>query len=114
MDRALSFLHSFCSPKWSVIQRKTGDYFAACMDEKQIEADGLKPVQPELARIVAIMSRKRVRCRSRPFASNSLLAIVCGLPKRLSAATMSRPFLVVKDRPIRNAQQPVRRHPTKA
>jgi putative endopeptidase len=34
--------------------RMIGDYYAAFMDEKAIEAKGLKPVQPELDRIAAI------------------------------------------------------------
>src|SRR5215472_4245637 len=28
--------------------QKVGDYYASCMDEAKIEADGLKPIQPEL------------------------------------------------------------------
>jgi endothelin-converting enzyme/putative endopeptidase len=31
--------------------RRIGDYYAACMDEKSIDAQGLKPLQPELDRI---------------------------------------------------------------
>src|SRR5208282_905047 len=34
----------------SPVQQKIGDYWAACMDESGIEAAGLKPLQPELAR----------------------------------------------------------------
>ena len=33
------------------IARKIGDYYAACMDEKAIDAKGLTPLQPELDRI---------------------------------------------------------------
>ena len=29
-------------------EQKVGDYYAACMDEARIEADGLKPIQAEL------------------------------------------------------------------
>src|SRR4051794_17462558 len=36
------------------ITRQIGDYYAACMDEKGIEAKGLKPLQPELDRIAAL------------------------------------------------------------
>ncbi|HEY5073627.1 MAG TPA: M13 family metallopeptidase N-terminal domain-containing protein, partial [Pyrinomonadaceae bacterium] len=32
-------------------EQKIGDYYAACMDEANIEAAGLKPIQPELDRI---------------------------------------------------------------
>ena len=35
-------------------ERKIGDYYASCMDEKTIEAKGLEPLQAELARISAI------------------------------------------------------------
>jgi endothelin-converting enzyme/putative endopeptidase len=33
------------------ITQKIGDYYAACMDEKAIDANGLKPLEGELARI---------------------------------------------------------------
>src|ERR1700743_3316160 len=36
------------------VQQKVGDYFAACMNTGAIDALGLKPVQPELARIAAL------------------------------------------------------------
>ena len=32
-------------------ERKVGDFWASCMDEAAIEAAGLKPIEPELARI---------------------------------------------------------------
>jgi predicted metalloendopeptidase len=35
-------------------ERKLGDFYAACMDEPAIEAKGLGPIEPELARIEAI------------------------------------------------------------
>jgi predicted metalloendopeptidase len=35
-------------------ERKIGDYYASCMDEKTIEAKGLAPLQTELSRIDAI------------------------------------------------------------
>ena len=34
--------------------QKIGDFYASCMDESQVEAAGLKPIQPELQRIAAI------------------------------------------------------------
>ena len=40
------------------VHQKIGDYWAACMDESGIEAAGLKPLQPELARIAALKSKK--------------------------------------------------------
>ena len=33
------------------VMQKIGDYYAACMDEKAIDAKGLAPLEPELARI---------------------------------------------------------------
>ena len=42
----------------TAVQQKIGDYWAACMDESGIEAAGMKPLQPELARIAALKSKK--------------------------------------------------------
>ena len=47
-------------PKRSPVQRKIGDYWAACMDESGIEAAGLKPMQPEFDRIGALKSKKEI------------------------------------------------------
>ena len=47
-------------PTRSAVQQKIGDYWAACMDESGIEAAGLKPLQPELDRIAALKSRKKL------------------------------------------------------
>jgi putative endopeptidase len=35
-------------------EQKIGDFYASCMDETTVEAQGLKPLQPELDRIAAI------------------------------------------------------------
>lgn len=35
-------------------EQKVGDYYAACMDEAKIEAEGLKPLQAELDRVARI------------------------------------------------------------
>ena len=40
-------------------EQKIGDFYASCMDEKQINADGAKPLDPEFARIDAIRSTAR-------------------------------------------------------
>src|SRR5579862_6233784 len=37
--------------------QKIGDYYAACMDEKAIDAAGAKPLQPALNRIAALHSK---------------------------------------------------------
>jgi len=47
-------------PQRSPVQKKIGDYWAACMDESGIEAAGLKPLQPELERIAALKSKKEI------------------------------------------------------
>ena len=39
------------------VQQKVGDYFAACMNTGAIDALGVKPVQPALARIDALKTR---------------------------------------------------------
>lgn len=39
------------SPSRDPVTRQIGDYYAACMDEKAVDARGLKPIDPELARI---------------------------------------------------------------
>ena len=44
----------------SPVQQKIGDFWASCMDESGIEAAGLKPLQPELARIAALKSKKEI------------------------------------------------------
>ncbi len=44
-------------PRTAVVQ-KIGDYYASCMDEPAIEKLGATPLQPELARIVALKSKQ--------------------------------------------------------
>jgi endothelin-converting enzyme/putative endopeptidase len=39
------------------VEQKIGDYYAACMDERGIEAKGIGPVKPELAKITAIADK---------------------------------------------------------
>jgi putative endopeptidase len=42
-------------------EQKVGDYYASCMDEAKIEAEGLKPLEPELARIAKITDQKQLQ-----------------------------------------------------
>ena len=42
------------------VQQKIGDYWAACMNESGIESAGLKPLEPELARISGLKSRQDI------------------------------------------------------
>jgi putative endopeptidase len=39
-------------------EQKIGDYYASCMDEAKVEAEGLKPLLPELERIGRIKDRR--------------------------------------------------------
>ncbi|MDE3179346.1 MAG: M13 family metallopeptidase [Acidobacteriota bacterium] len=39
-------------------QRKLGDFYSSCMNEKEIESEGLKPLEPELRRISQIHNRQ--------------------------------------------------------
>jgi putative endopeptidase len=45
------------SPKRTAVEQKIGDYYAACMDEADIEKKGIEPIKPELDRIAAIASK---------------------------------------------------------
>lgn len=44
-------------PKRNAASQKIGDYYAACMDEKAVEAAGLKPLRPYLAQIDRLSSK---------------------------------------------------------
>src|SRR5437764_2013734 len=44
-------------------EQKVGDFYATCMAEDEINAAGLKPLQPELARIEAIKDTKGVQAQ---------------------------------------------------
>jgi endothelin-converting enzyme/putative endopeptidase len=48
------------NPKRTPAQRLLGDYYAACMDEASIEADGLKLLQPELDRIAGLTHKRQL------------------------------------------------------
>src|SRR5882672_2243690 len=42
-------------------EQKVGDYYATCMDEATIEAEGLKPLVPEFDRIAKIKDQKSLQ-----------------------------------------------------
>ncbi len=42
-------------------EQKVGDYFATCMDEAKIEAEGIKPLTPEFDRIAKIKDQKSLQ-----------------------------------------------------
>jgi endothelin-converting enzyme/putative endopeptidase len=48
------------SPARDAIGKQIGDYYFACMDEKGIDAKGLKPIQPQLDRIRALADKKQL------------------------------------------------------
>lgn len=41
-------------------EQKIGDYYASCMDTAAIDAEGLKPLQPELARLQALQDKNNL------------------------------------------------------
>lgn len=45
-------------PKRSPVMQKIGDFYASCMDEKAVNAEGYRPVEPELKRIAALKNKK--------------------------------------------------------
>src|SRR5205823_2253126 len=62
------------APKGSS-EQKVGDYYATCMDEAKIEAEGLKPLEPEFARIAKINDQKALQdeiARLHTFGVNAL------------------------------------------
>jgi putative endopeptidase len=48
------------SAQHSASEQKIGDYYASCMDENAVHAQGLKPLQPEFDRIAAITDKKQL------------------------------------------------------
>jgi endothelin-converting enzyme/putative endopeptidase len=47
-------------PQRDAVTQKIGDYYAACMDEKAIDAKGLAPLQPELDAIRALKDKSEL------------------------------------------------------
>ena len=47
-------------PKRDAVEKKVGDFYAACMDEKTVEEKGASPIQPELARIAGLKSKAQL------------------------------------------------------
>ena len=44
----------------NAVDQKIGDYYASCMDEGAIDAKGVKAIQPELTRIIALKDKKQL------------------------------------------------------
>ena len=63
-ERNREKLHAICEraaaadPKRSEFEKKFGDFYASCMDERQIEAKGVAVLKPELDRISAVRTRR--------------------------------------------------------
>ena len=47
-------------PNRSALDQKIGDFYAACMDEKNIDARGLEAIQRDLNRIAVVQDRKEL------------------------------------------------------
>ncbi len=63
-DNLLKVLEGLAADKSSPAgsdERKLGDFYGACMDEAAIEAAGVKPIEPELAKISGIKSLPALR-----------------------------------------------------
>ena len=52
--------YSSNDPKRTAVEQKIGDYYSTCMDESKINAEGLRPLQPELQRIAALNSKSEL------------------------------------------------------
>jgi predicted metalloendopeptidase len=48
------------SPTRSAIDKKIGDYYAACMDEAAIERKGIQPIQAELDSVAALTAKEQI------------------------------------------------------
>ncbi len=55
--RGILETYSRPDPARNPIEQKVGDYYAACMDQKAVDALGASPLQPEFQRIEAIKNR---------------------------------------------------------
>ena len=51
---------STADPGRDAVDQKIGDFYQACMDEKAVDAAGLTPLKPELARIAAVTSKEEL------------------------------------------------------
>lgn len=56
-------------------ERKVADYYSSCMDEPAIEAEGMKPLEPELRRIAAIHDVASLRAEIERLQSEGVRAV---------------------------------------
>jgi putative endopeptidase len=68
-------LESSASPagKHDAVTQKIGDYYAACMDEKAIDAAAIKPLQPVLDQIQQLQSKREIAGVAAAMVSNDAL-----------------------------------------
>ena len=56
-----SILEDAAKPgKHSAVEKKVGTFYAACMDEKTIDAKGIQPIQPWFKKIAGIKDRRQI------------------------------------------------------
>jgi putative endopeptidase len=60
-------------PNRSAVDQKIGDYYASCTDEKAIEANGAKPLEPMLQQIAKINSKAQIADVAAEMVSNNVL-----------------------------------------
>jgi endothelin-converting enzyme/putative endopeptidase len=78
------------APDRTPVQQKIGDYFASCMSEPEIEAVGVKPLEPLLQRIAALKSKRQLAAflaREHPTMSGNGLLFGFGSDQDFSDAT---------------------------
>jgi endothelin-converting enzyme/putative endopeptidase len=66
-------LETAAAPNRPAGQQKIGDYYASCMDEKAIEAAGIKPLQADLDRIQNLKSKKEIAAVVAAMSSDNML-----------------------------------------
>ncbi|HVJ06381.1 MAG TPA: M13 family metallopeptidase, partial [Candidatus Saccharimonadales bacterium] len=56
-----SILEDAAKPgKHTANEKKVGDFYAACMDEKAVDAKGIQPIEPWLKKVAAITTKQQV------------------------------------------------------
>ena len=57
----------------NAVTQKIGDYYAACMDEKAVDAKGAEPLKPQLQRIAGISSKAEIADVAAAMADDNVL-----------------------------------------
>jgi len=61
------------SPTRDAVTQKIGDYYAACMDEKSIDAAGIKPLQVSLEQIAGLRSKQDIAALAAAMTDDNVL-----------------------------------------